>query len=96
MAIKMDIITADDNTINNAYFRIVTTIVEWEINQCVIIMGAWKGKSAYENKKRQLSLETGLTFRMDFVLESEIDSKEKLYTWLKTQEFFLTATEAQE
>jgi hypothetical protein len=96
MALKMDITTSDDNTISNAYFKIMTTIVEWEMNYAVIVLGAWKGRNAYLNRKRQIVLDQDLTFRMSFPPGTEMGSRTDIYTWLKTQPFFTTATDAQD
>lgn len=94
MALKMDVTTADDNTISNAYFKILTTIVEWEANYAVIVMGCWKGKNAYQNKKRQLMLNEDLSFILNFGPGTEMGSRADIYTWLKTLPFFATATDA--
>lgn len=96
MALKMDIVTADDNVISQAYFKIMTTIIEWEVNYAVIVVGAWKGKNAYQAGKRQLTLEQDLSFKMTFDPAIPPESKNDFYTWLKTQEFFATAVDATE
>ena len=96
MALKMDVVTADDNTISSAYFKIMTTIVEWEMNYAVIVLGAWKGRNAYQNKKRQIILNEDLSYKMSFSPGTEMGSRSDIYTWLKTLPFFATATDAQD
>jgi hypothetical protein len=94
MALKMDVVTADDNEISQAYFKIVTTVVEWEADYAVVVVGAWKGKNAYQNDKRQLTLEQDLSFKMEFTEEPV--TRQGIYDWLKTQEYFTTAVDATE
>ena len=94
MALKMNVVTADDNEIPNAYFKIVTTVVEWEANYAVFVLQAWKSRNAYQNKKRPIMLEQDLSFKMDFPPGTEMGSRTDIYNWLKTQPYFATALDA--
>ena len=96
MALKMNVVTADDNEISNAYFKLVTTVVEWEANFAVFILQAWKSKNAYNNGKRTIMLNQDLSFKMDFPPGTEMGSRTDIYNWLKTLPYFATATDAAE
>jgi hypothetical protein len=95
MALKKPVVTSSDISVSDAYFKIVTTVVEWTTNKVTLILGVWKSKAACNNGKRQIMIDEPLAYVLDIPPGSEGGTKADQYLMLKMMvPFFADAEDA--
>lgn len=97
MALKKTVTTSSDMVVTDAYFKIVTTVVEWTIGKVILVLGVWKSKAACNNGKRQLMIDEPISYALDIPAGSDGGTKEEQYQMLKAMvPFFADAQDVLE
>lgn len=96
MGLKKDLTIYDDVTITGAYFKIKTTVMEWEVGQVKFQLGVWKSRAASKNGRQELPFD-----QKDIILDvpagAEGGTKAEQYQMLKAMvPFFADAQDVLE
>lgn len=92
MALRKTITMDNDVEIVNAYFKILTTLIDWRYNTISINLGCWKNKNACDKNKAQLPF-AGLSFTLDISGEENWLTKAAQYALLKSKVAFFANAE---
>ena len=83
MGLSKDLMVFGDVRVAGAYFRIKTTVMEWETNVVKYVMGAWVSREASKSSKPELPLGDHQEFTLAVPKGAEGGTKADQYQMIK-------------
>lgn len=83
MGLQKDLTVFDSLVAKDAYYRIKTTVMEWETNQVKYVLGAWTSREASKAGKPELPLGEVQEMVMAAPPEAKGGTKAEQYQMLK-------------